>query len=88
MGTCRTISGLFLGLMFLATPVFAEGIQPLNVDGIANAMGKQGELTGPMDKISFPRSDLTVKIGNLGIKPALALINWAAFIKSGTRTMQ
>jgi Domain of Unknown Function (DUF1259) len=83
MGTRRTIFGLFLGLMFLASPVLAEDIQPLNVDGIANAMGKQGELTGPMYKVSFPRSDLTVKIGNLGIKPALALINWAAFIKSG-----
>jgi hypothetical protein len=35
------IFGLFLGLMFLASPVFAQSnIQPLNNEGIAKAMGK------------------------------------------------
>jgi uncharacterized protein DUF1259 len=84
MGAYRMISGLFLGLMFLACPVFAQSnVQPLNTDGIAKAIGKQGELTGQMYKVSFPRSDLTVKIGDVRVRPALALINWAAFIKSG-----
>src|SRR5215470_7246955 len=84
MGLNRVISGIFVGLMFLASPAFAQSnLQPLNTDGIAKAMGKQGDLTGEMYKVSFPRSDLSVKIGNVGIKPALALINWAAFIKSG-----
>lgn len=84
MGVYRTISGLFVGLMFLAGPVFAESnMQPLNADGIAKAMGKQGDLAGQMYKVSFPRSDLTVNIGNVRVRPALALINWAAFIKSG-----
>jgi len=70
--------------MFLAGPVFAESnMQPLNADGIAKAMGKQGDLAGQMYKVSFPRSDLTVNIGNVRVRPALALINWAAFIKSG-----
>jgi uncharacterized protein DUF1259 len=78
------IFGLFLGLMFLASPVFAQSnIQPLNNEGIAKALGKQGDLIGEMYKVSFPRSDLTVKIGDVRIRPALALINWAAFIKSG-----
>ena len=84
MGAYRVISGLFLGLMFLASPVFGQSnTQPLNTDGIAKAMGKQGDLAGQMYKVSVPRSDLTVKIGDVRIKPALALINWAAFIKSG-----
>src|SRR6516225_4680391 len=84
MGAYKMISGLFLGLMFLASPVFGQSnTQPLNTDGIAKAMGKQGDLTGQMYKVSVPRSDLTVKIGDVRIKPALALINWAAFIKSG-----
>jgi Domain of Unknown Function (DUF1259) len=84
MGVYRTISGLFVGLMFLAGPVFAESnMQPLNTDGIAKAMGKQGDLAGQMYKVSFPRSDLTVNVGNVRVRPALALINWAAFIKSG-----
>ena len=59
-------------------------IPQLNVDGIAKAIGKEGDLTGEMYKVSLPRSDLTVKAGNVVIKPALALINWAGFIKSGS----
>ena len=58
--------------------------RPLNTDGIAKAMGKEGDFTGEMYRVSFPRSDLTVKVGNVVIKPALALMSWAAFAKSGT----
>jgi hypothetical protein len=81
----RLVSGLILGLMFAAGPAFAQSnVQPLNTDGIAKAMGKEGDLTGEMYRVSFPRSDLTVKVGNVVIKPALALMSWAAFVKSGT----
>jgi hypothetical protein len=81
----RLVSGLLLGLMFAAGPAFAQSnTQPLNTDGIAKAMGKEGELTGEMYRVSFPRSDLTVEVGNVVIKPALALMSWAAFVKSGT----
>jgi hypothetical protein len=40
-----------------------------------------------MYRASFPRSDLTVKVGNVVIKPALALMSWAAFVKSGSTAM-
>jgi hypothetical protein len=71
--------------MFAAGPAFAQSnVQPLNTDGIAKAMGKEGDLTGEMYRVSFPRSDLTVKVGNVVIKPALALMSWAAFVKSGS----
>jgi hypothetical protein len=78
------MSGMSLGVILLATPVFAQGnVQRLNTDGIAKAMGKDGELTGEMYRVSFPRSDLAVKVNNVAIKPALALMSWAGFIKSG-----
>ncbi len=69
---------------FLLLGALAYG-QPagLDVDGIARAMGKKGEMIGEAYKVSFPRSDLKVKVGGVLIKPALALINWAAFKKSG-----
>ena len=80
----RLVSGLMLGLMLVAGPAFAQSnVQPLNTDGIAKAMGKEGDLAGEMYRVSFPRSDLTVKVGNVVIKPALALMSWAAFVKSG-----
>jgi biotin operon repressor len=85
MKSNRIMTGYLLGLLLLASPVFAQtNVQLLNIDGIANAMGTQGDLSGGMYKVSFPRSDLNVKVGNVVIKPALALVNWAAFIKSGS----
>jgi hypothetical protein len=80
----RLVCWVLLSLMLTTSPeVFAQtNIRQLNVDGIAKAIGKEGDLTGEMYKVSFPRSDLTVKAGNLVIKPALALVNWAAFMKS------
>src|SRR5260221_14478089 len=81
----RLVSGISLGVILLATPVFAQGnVQWLNTDGIAKAMGKSGELTGEMYRVSFPRSDLAVKVNNVAIKPALALMGWAGFIKAGS----
>jgi len=75
--------------MLTASPeVFAQSnIRQLNVDGIAKAIGKEGDLTGDMYKVSFPRSDLMVKAGDVVIKPALALVNWAAFIKSDSNAI-
>lgn len=69
--------------MFASTAVNAANAAPLNTAGIAKAIGREGALTGDMYKVSFPRSDLTVKVGNVVIKPALALTAWAAFMKSG-----
>lgn len=84
MKSVRLVGGLLMGFLSMASPVFAQSnAQRLNLDGIANAMGKQGELSGEMYKVSFPRSDLSVKAGSVAIKPALALVNWAAFIRSG-----
>jgi hypothetical protein len=81
----RLVSGLLLGVILSATPVFAQSnVQPLNTDGIAKAMGREGDLTGEMYKVSFPRSDLTVNVKNVAIKPALSLVSWAGFIKSGS----
>lgn len=85
MTVSRLLIGLALGFALPAHAVFAQGnSQPLNIQGIAEALGKRGDLTADMYKVSFPRSDLTVKVGNLSIKPALALITWAAFTRAGS----
>src|SRR6516162_4446890 len=88
MKSAKLIFGLLLGLTFLGSPAFAQrDVQGLNTEGIARAMGKEGELTGEMYKVSFPRSDVTVRVGNVAIKPALALMGWAAFNKSGSNAV-
>ena len=83
MRSARLVCGILLGLM-LAGPALAQSdVRQLNTDGIARAMGRQGDLSAEMYKVSFPRSDLSVKVGNVTVKPALSLMAWAAFIKSG-----
>ena len=43
----RLVSGLALSLMLVAGSAFAQSnVQRLNTDGIAKAMGKEGDLTG------------------------------------------
>lgn len=80
----RLIRWLTVTLALLASSAaYAQSSAPLNIAGIVKAMGRQGTLSGDMYKVTFPRSDLTVKIGNIVIKPALALVQWAAFVKSG-----
>src|SRR5215470_7566277 len=77
-------AALLLGLTLIASPASAQNnAYGLNTDGIAVALGRKGDLTGEMYKVSFPRSDLSVKVGTLTIKPALSLVAWAAFVKSG-----
>jgi biotin operon repressor len=84
----RLASGLLLGVILLASPVFAQSnVQRLNTDGVAKAFGMQGELAGEMYKVSFPRSDLTVNVKNFAIKPALSLVGWAGFIKAGSTSV-
>jgi hypothetical protein len=51
---------------------------------VEQALGRSGAL-GPADvmKFSFPRRDLTVTVGDVQVRPALALGSWVA-IKRGT----
>jgi hypothetical protein len=70
-------------MLFAGTAFAQSNSQRLDTEGIAKAFGKAGDLTGEMYKVSFPRSDISVKVGNLAVKPALSLIAWAAFVKAG-----
>jgi Domain of Unknown Function (DUF1259) len=66
---------------------YGQNLPRLDQDGIARAMGKKGEVIGEAYKVTFPRSDLHVQAGNVLIKPALALNNWAAFMKAGASAL-
>ncbi|MEA2328400.1 MAG: hypothetical protein QOE68_3359 [Thermoanaerobaculia bacterium] len=51
---------------------------------VEQALGRAGTLLpGEVYKVSFPRSDLTVTLDGVTIKPALALGSWAAFKEIG-----
>ena len=52
-----------------------------------NVFGKKGSVTGGVYKISYPRSDLKVKIGDFNVAPGLALGTWVGIIDIGGHTM-
>lgn len=54
---------------------------------VENVFGKKGTVQDGALKISFPRSDLQVKVGNFSVEPGLAFTTWIGFIKAGHNGM-
>src|SRR5882724_10888800 len=51
---------------------------------VDRALGRPGKAQpGEVQKYSFPRSDLHVAVGDVAVKPALALGSWVAFKRMG-----
>jgi hypothetical protein len=76
---------LVIPVFFLsATLSFA---QQTDWSSVENVFGKKGNVQGDVFKITFPRSDLSVKVGSVKIEPALALTSWVAIMKIGNENM-
>jgi biotin operon repressor len=57
-------------------------------DAVATALGRSGtEMPGGVYRVGIGRSDLTVRVDGMQIKPALALGSYLAFQKTGKETM-
>jgi Domain of Unknown Function (DUF1259) len=76
----------FLNSALLALPVClsAQGVDSSKVDQV---LGRSGEKTGDVYRVSFPRSDLHVAVHGVSIKAGLALGSWAAFSGSDDEAM-
>ena len=66
---------------------FAVRGQGVSTSAIDQALGRSGQKTGEVYKVSFPRTDLHVSIHGLAIKPGLALGSWAAFTGTDDNAM-
>jgi len=60
----------------LATAANAQEVDWAKVDA---ALGRKAAVTGDVHRYGFPRTDLTVTVDGVTIKPALALGGWVAF---------
>src|SRR6266404_3818373 len=69
----------FTSLCVLSLPILlrAQGVSTAPID---QALGRSGQKTGDVYRVSFPRTDLHVSVNGLAIKPGLALGSWAAFL--------
>jgi Domain of Unknown Function (DUF1259) len=75
------VSALLVGaaLVFAAPRTGGAQAAALDTAAIDRAIGKAGQSSGEVYKVTFPRSDLHVTVQGLSIKPGLALTGWAAF---------
>jgi len=75
---------IVLCVLLLPTLVRAQGVTTAPIDEV---LGRSGQKTGDVYKVSFPRSDLHVSVHGLAIKPGLALGSWAAFLGTDDNAM-
>jgi hypothetical protein len=68
---------LFFGIMILGSYAFS---QQNDWSAVENVFGKKGTVQDGVFKISYPRSDLKVKIGDFEVAPGFALGSWIGFI--------
>lgn len=85
----RAVSLLLVvaAMALLAAP--AGGAQGASLDtaAIDRAIGRTGQSFGDVYKVTFPRSDLHVRVGAVAILPGLALTGWAAFKSAGAEAV-
>jgi uncharacterized protein DUF1259 len=83
MYTDRMINALLLTLVVAQARTDASP-SGLDTAAIARAIGRQGQFQGDVYKIALPRTDLDVHVGDVKIRPGLALGSWVAFRAAGT----
>ena len=74
MRALRTVA--VCGAMFAATAAYAQEVDWKKVD---EALGRSGAVSGDVHRYGFPRTDLSVTLEGVTLKPAFALGGWAAF---------
>src|SRR6202047_29209 len=78
---------LFAGVAAIVTSVSAVGAD-IDWSKVDQAVGKKGsDQPGGVHKYGLPRSDLSVTVDGVAIKPALALGSWVAFQPAGDGAM-
>lgn len=76
---------LFLALLLLGCA--SAYAQPTGWEGVETAFGRKGAIQGDMLKVTFPRGDLSVRVGEVPIEPGLALTSWIGFRRMGAQAM-
>jgi len=76
-----------LVFLIIAMPAFVFCNAQIDSNALNNVFGKQGTVTGNVYKISYPRSDLKVKVNGFAVAPGLALGTWVGIIQMGNLAM-
>jgi hypothetical protein len=75
-------------LMFGFTLLFIScAFSQIDSTSLNDVFGKKGTVTGNVYKVTFPRSDLKVKVADFNVAPGLALGTWVGIISMGDHAM-
>lgn len=77
---------MVVGLFFILLGTSAVG-RPIDWQAVEDIFGRKGVVQQDMAKITFPRSDLAVKIGEVPVEPGLAYTTWLGFKGMGKQAM-
>ncbi|MCS6325477.1 MAG: DUF1259 domain-containing protein [Nitrospira sp.] len=72
-------SSSLLAAIFAALLSTAAAAQEINWEQVDDAFGRKAAVSGDVHRYGIPRSDLSVTLDGVAIKPALALGGWVAF---------
>lgn len=67
--------------------IISYSFSQIDSTALNNVFGKKGTVTGSVYKITYPRSDLKVKVGDFPVAPGLALGTWVGIINMGNHSM-
>src|SRR5579863_4220589 len=73
--------------LILSAGVHAQTSSGTEWKAVEEAMGRSGQVIGEVLRFSMPRKDLHITLGNVAVKPGLALGSWAAFKGVGAEAM-
>jgi hypothetical protein len=76
--------------LMLAASALSPGLARVHAadwKGVEKVVGRSGMIQGDMYKVAFPRSDLSVKVGEVAVEPGLALTSWIGFKSMGSQAM-
>ncbi len=63
------------------------GFAQVDTAGLNNVFGRKGAVTGNVYRVTFPRSDLKISVGDFSVASGLALTSWVALEKMGSESM-
>lgn len=75
-----------LAFVFVALCVMNVSGQ-IDSAGLNNIFGKKGAVIGQVYRITYPRTDLKVKVNDFEVSPGLALTSWIGIMNMGQESM-
>lgn len=79
------IKFIFLSIVLFSLGFFSSA--QVDSTGLNNVFGKKGTVQGMVYRITYPRSDLKVKINDFSVAPGLALTSWIGILFMGSESM-